>query len=90
MAFNSFYLGETVPFSIEIRNAQSSDLVDPDSITITIQNNEVLVDNEDMIKDSVGVYHYDWISSAIGTFQAIFKAVDNGKTSIAKDNVNIS
>jgi hypothetical protein len=90
MAYNSFYLGETVPFAIEIRNAQTSDLLDPDSITITVANNGVLVNNDAMIKDSVGVYHYNWMANAIGNYQVVYKAIDNGKTTIAKDTVNIT
>lgn len=89
MGFNSFSIGETVPFTIEVRDAKTRDLVNPSSVKITISNSETLIDGEDMIMDSLGCYHYDWSSNTAGAFKVKYTAVYNGKTVIAKTDINI-
>jgi hypothetical protein len=89
MPANQFYIGETATFNIEIRNSITRDLVDPDSVKITIENNDVLVDNEDMEKVSVGIYTYDYVPDLVGDFTATYKITDGGKITIAKDLINV-
>ena len=88
MAANQYYIGETVIFNVEVRNSDG-DLVDPDTMKITISNKVVVVNNQDMIRDSVGVYHYNYISVVTGPFIAVYTAVDYGRVSKAKDNIQI-
>jgi hypothetical protein len=93
VAYNDFIIGETVPFSVEVRNAKTGELTDPDVIKITvtnIQTNEKVVDGENMTKDSVGIYHYDYDSASAGKFLATYEVTDNSKVTIARDNINIS
>jgi hypothetical protein len=89
MDCNEFYLGETVPMAVEARDYKTGDLVDTTSMKITISGTEVIVDDEEMTKDSTGCYHYDWESDTLGTINIRYKAVYNGKTVISKAEVNI-
>ena len=82
------YKGETVIFNVEVRNSDG-DLVDPDTMKITISSKVVVVNNQDMIRDSVGVYHYNYTSVVTGPFIAVYTAVDYGRVSKAKDNIQI-
>ena len=89
MPSNQFYSGETAVFNIEIRNQFSRDLVDPDSVQITIVNDEVVVDGENMDKSSTGVYTYNFTAEITGIFTATYKVTDGGIVTIAKDQINI-
>ena len=65
MAFNR---GETVICEIEVTVTETGDLVDPATsmnITITNFHHGTEVNNQAMINDSTGKYHYDF-NSAIG------------------------
>ena len=90
----AFHTGETVICSIEVKN-ESGVLVDPATsmkITITDNRNGVEVNDQNMTKDSTGMYHYDWNSSVnapVGIYKIIYTAVDGTRTSIAHDKVEL-
>ena len=86
---NTFYLGSTVVFSLTIMRASNSILFDPDSVTITISNNTVVVNDQAMTKDSVGEYHYDWTPSEVGIYTVEYKATNVSRVSVGKDQVSI-
>lgn len=88
MPVNQFYTGDTVVFNIEIRNSDG-DLVDPDSIVITISSNAILVNNQPMSKSAVGTYYYNWIAIGSGKYTAKYIASDYGRISSARDIINI-
>jgi hypothetical protein len=88
MAANQYYIGETVIFNVEVRNSDG-DLVDPDTMKINISNKSVVVNNQDMIRDSVGVYRYNYIPNVTGAFTAVYTATDYGRVSKAKDIIQI-
>ncbi len=59
-----FDRGETVPNSIDVKNAGGV-LYDPDTsilITITAPSGVDVVTGQAMTKDSTGIYHYNWLS----------------------------
>lgn len=92
----TFYTGETVICSCEVRDS-SGDLADPaTSMKITISNNDVnitVVADQSMTKDGVGLYHYDWASSAsnvLGKYTVYYKATDSTRVTITQDTFILS
>ena len=83
-----FHVGETVICSIIITN-QNGQPVDPvTSMKITIKGPATCgVENEDMIKDDVGKYHYDFNPSKKleGDYEAIYTDKDGTRITIEKD-----
>ena len=90
----AFHTGETVICKIEIRD-ENETLVDPSTstkITITDYRNGVEVNNQDMVKDSTGKYHYDWntpTTAPVGIYRIIYTATDGTRVSIAHDKVEL-
>jgi len=84
-----FHVGETVICSIIITD-QNEQPVDPvTSIKITIKGPATCgVENEDMVKDDVGKYHYDFNPSKKleGTYKVIYTDMDGTRITIADDH----
>ena len=84
-----FHVGETVICSIDI-TGQDKQPVDPaTSIKITIKGPATNgVENQDMVKDDVGKYHYDFNPSKKleGTYTVIYTDVDGTRVTIADDH----
>jgi len=70
-----FRVPDTVICMIEIRNNADDELVDPDSVTITINKD---VQDEPMIKQSKGVYRYYFQTEgkSPGKYIVIYKITD--------------
>ena len=91
----AFHVGETVICSIEVGDADGN-LADPSTsmkITITDNTNGIEVDDQAMTKDSTGIYHYDWTSSAdapLGIYYIVYTATDGSRISIEKDTVELT
>ena len=76
-----FDRGETVPNSIDVKNAVGA-LYDPSTsilITITAPSGVDVITAQAMTKDSTGVYHYNWLSPSdaeTGTYTRKYTTVD--------------
>lgn len=90
----SFHLTETVICSADVYDLDGN-LADPSTsmkITITDSEDEKKVDNEDMIKDGTGEYHYDWntaLITAAGRYKVFYTAIDVIRKSIKEDAVEL-
>jgi len=86
----AFHPGETAICKATITD-EDGKLVDPSTsmtVTITDNRNGIEVNDQDMVKDSVGQYHYDWNTSTdalSGKYRVFYKAVDGTRvaTSLA-------
>ena len=82
----AFHRGETIICSAE--HWVMGELADPVTsmkITITDNRNGTEVDNQDMVKDETGEYHYDFNSSADnpkGQYSAVVTATDGTRVTI--------
>ena len=65
---NTFYRGETAIIMVKLFDSVTGLPTDPDTITISVYDNEngPEVENQDMLKDGTGEYHYDVDTSDIG------------------------
>jgi uncharacterized protein YfaS (alpha-2-macroglobulin family) len=90
----AFHPGETIICKATVKDGDGN-LSDPATsmtITITDNHNGIEVNGQDMVKDSVGQYHYDWNTdedALSGVYRISYKAVDNTRVSIALDSVEI-
>lgn len=90
----TFQIGETVICSVTVRDADGV-LADPSTsmkITITDSKNGIKVNNQDMINDSKGEYHYDFDTSSLsltGIYTVTYKATDGSRISIEEDTVEL-
>ena len=86
-----FKRGTTIILEIEDFITDTSTLVDPATsmrITITDNNNKLEVDNQDMIKDSTGKYHYDYqslVAGVAGKCEVIYTDTDGSRVSKGTD-----
>lgn len=86
-----FNRGETVKCNRNVKNPTTGEYYDPTtSMTITITNNQngIEVDDQDMVKDATGKYHYNWLSSPTGDkgiHIILYKATDGADIAIEKD-----
>ena len=84
----SFHVGETVIFSIEITDLKGNPVDPVTSVKVTIKGpNGDDVDNDGMIKDGVGKYHYDFNPTQRGTYNVIYTDIDGGRTTIATTKI---
>jgi hypothetical protein len=80
---STFYNGETINFSVEIRKLSDKSLFDPSTVKITITfNSSVLVNGASMTNDSVGVYSYDYTATKTGTHKVKYEVTDGSKVTI--------
>ena len=90
---NPFIVGSTIICSISIY--QNGLLYDPStSVTISIidPTGTPVVSNQVMIRDSVGVYHYNFQTTGIivfGVYTVIYTATDGSTVSIQSDNFKL-
>ena len=71
-------LGNTVRISTRFLNLGV--LYDPTSFTLTItgQSAEIDIDPTTVVRDGVGLYHYDWVATITGNLVANFITNENG------------
>ncbi len=87
----SFIRGETVICSCTVKNSAGV-LVDPSlsmNITIKDKTGGAVVDNDEMLKDSTGNYHYDWQTTALslpGVYSIFYIATDGSRVSESKSS----
>ena len=88
----TFQIGETVICSITVKN-DAGVLTDPASsmkITITDPRGNTVVASQDMVKDSTGMYHYDYlVASAIRKYTVIYTATDGSRITIVTDSFEV-
>ena len=89
----NYTVGETAIITCEHKVA--GQLKDPTSIKIMITDgvNSIEVDWADMTKTEVGKYRYDYHTpddKAAGSFAAIVKSVDTGRTTIEQTSFTVS
>jgi hypothetical protein len=90
---NSFYKGESVLFSIEVRDQSTNVLVDPTTMSITISkppmkttDSTLIKADTTMTKVSVGKYSFSWLSDEVGNYMVTYKANNNSNITISKDS----
>lgn len=90
MAIKRYLAGTTIRLKNTIKNAAGV-LTDPStSIKVALydQDGNIVLSATDMVKESTGVYYYDWQSlsnSAVGFYKQRCTSVDSTKTSIEED-----
>jgi hypothetical protein len=62
-------LGDTIPLSVVIRDANNA-LADPSALVLTILLPDKTTTTPTPVKDSTGLYHYDYAPTVAGTFIA--------------------
>ena len=90
----TFYKGESVLLSIEVRDQLTNALIDPTSMFVTIFKPSVTttgttvikVNEQTMTKKGVGKYAYTWLSDEAGTYAVTYKADNYSNITISKDS----
>lgn len=80
--------GETAIITCQIKDTDTEELVDPDTVKITIiTDNTIKVNNVEMLNPSRGNYFYDYITDTVGRHYTVITAdqVDASRITIAKD-----
>ena len=93
----TFYKGESVLFSIEVRDQLSNAPIDPTSMVITISKPAITttgstiikVNEQPMTMSVVGRYNFSWLSDEIGTYSVSYKADNNSNITISKDSFTV-
>jgi len=93
-----FDIGDTIRIETTIEEQlpfeETSSLVDPAQITITITgyNNNEVVSQEDMTKDSKGKYFFNWNTNGLdpGDYEVETAASANGATDNEDDYIRIT
>jgi hypothetical protein len=90
MAKISLYSGETVICSIEVRKKSDRTLVDPSSAKIKIELGTVVkITDDEMTKDLLGKYHYDWVSDEVGTYIVTYTVTLENRITKQKDTFTV-
>lgn len=90
----AYEIGETIVCSITITDADGT-LTDPATstkITIKDPDGNVVVDDQAMTNDGVGLYHYDYTSAATvkaGTYTIWYVATDGSRITKQKDTFEL-
>lgn len=92
-----FYKGESVLFSVEVKDQLTNILTDPTSMVITISkpaitttgSTVVKINEQGMTKTTVGKYTFSWLSDEIGTYTVTYKANNNSNITISKDSFTV-
>ena len=92
-----FYKGESVLFSVEVKDQLSNVFIDPTSMAITIVKPAVTttgsvvvkVNEQKMAKSAIGKYTFSWLSDEAGTYMVTYKADNNGNITISKDSFTV-
>ena len=93
----TFYKGESVLLSIEVRDQITNDLIDPTTMFVTIFKPSVTttgttvikVNEQTMTKKGVGKYAYTWLSDEAGTYAVTYKADNYSNITISKDSFTV-
>ena len=93
----TFYKGESVLLSIEVRDQITNDLIDPTTMFVTIFKPSVTttgttvikVNEQTMTKKGVGKYAYTWLSDEAGTYSVTYKADNYSNITISKDSFTV-
>lgn len=89
----NFIISETVIIELTIKD-KNGNLYDPATsvkMTLTDIRDTVLVDDQSMVKDSTGQYHYDFDSDdyAEGAYIVICRMVDGSRLKIERNSFNL-
>lgn len=90
-----FQRSETVICRIEVRNAETGNLVDPATsmkITITDPSGAKKVDNQAMSPDALGKYHTDYTiptDGGLGRWNVEYVATDGARITIERDTFTV-
>ena len=84
-----FYSGATPMTTAEFRDASTRELVDPNTAEVAVYdpNGTLVVDDDAMTKDEVGMYHYYIDTSSLtvfGEYNVYVKGTRNNRTAIEK------
>jgi len=93
-----FDIGDTIRIETTVEEQEpfeeTSSLVDPAQITITITgyNDNEVVSQQDMTKDSTGKYFYNWNTNGLdaGDYEVVTSASANGATDNEDDYIRIT
>jgi hypothetical protein len=95
----TFELGETVICKASVYDKPESDptriLVDPSTsikVSIIRPKGSNIVSNQAMVKDSVGLYHYDFNSATtneVGVYTVYYTAIDGTRITVQKDTFQL-
>jgi hypothetical protein len=89
----NFESGETVVLNLTVTAVSDGSLHDPStSLMVDIWDPDDLqvVTAAAMTRDSVGVYHYDYLAGAkLGTYQVLYTATDGTRVTKQRDSFNV-
>jgi len=92
---DEYHKGETIICEIEDRDTKTGELVDPaTSLTLLITDNRngKEVNNQDMVPDSTGKYHYDYTIPATamgGVYKIVYTDTDGARISKGLDQFKV-
>jgi hypothetical protein len=92
-----FYKGESVLFSVEVKDQVTNLPIDPTSMVITISKPPITttgstiikVNESPMTKTAMGKYTFSWLSDDIGNYSVTYKANNNSNVTISKDGFTV-
>ena len=85
-----FYVGATVCIRVNIRDIDTGNYVDADSIKITISSGGVIkVDAADMIKTGEGIYAYYYNATAKGFYQYTITGIKDAKNTVERGTFEV-
>ena len=89
-----FQRGETIICWRNVKNIDTGEYIDPSSMRIQIKNskNEIAAEEQDMHREDIGHYSYDFNTRAsmpAGKYRAIYTATDGIRVTIETDNFGI-
>lgn len=91
----SYECGETAVLDLEVYNRANGVLEDPATyIRATIWNSigSKVVDAQNMVRDGIGKYHYDYLVPAagpLGTWQVLFEVADGARVTKQRDSFDV-
>lgn len=67
----NFYPGTTVRLAVHFRDLLQKTGFDPESVTVMVKDPEAVVETFDteIVRDSIGRYHFDYIPTAPGVYE---------------------
>lgn len=84
-----FLVGETVTIRGKTFDLDTYNLINPDSVTITIKSSAVLVDEVAMTPKGTGEYVYYYDATERGLYTYIITAVKAGRSSKTQGNFKV-
>jgi len=92
---DKFHWGNTINCKRNVKDPDTGEYFDPaTSMKITINNkvNGIEVDNQDMIKDTTGQYHYKYTPPAnapLGVYKVTYTATDGADIGVFIDSFQL-